>query len=454
MKRYDVVVVGAGDAGLRIAFKAAAAGQKVALIDKGKVGGTCINNGCVPSKTLLFTADRIMEVREAARLNVQVDIRNIDFAAIMGRMQKTVLDARNGIRSAIDEFKNMDFYNSECSFLDRRTLMAGDDKVTGRKIFIASGSRPFIPPISGLDAVDYLTNETVLDLDARPESIIIIGGGYIGLEYAHFFSAVGADVTVLEKGYTLLPFEEFEISELLKDELSGRMRLMLGKQITAVRKADRRYAVHAKDLSGGGEVKIAGDRLLLATGRRSNADLLDVNKAGIATDAEGYVRVDPHLRTGVSYIWAAGDAVGRAMFTHAGDKMADIAWHNATSRKKIAMNFDAVPHVVFTAPQIASIGLTEELARKNHEVLIGRARYSDTVMGEAMMESRGFAKAIVEKSSKRILGFHVIGPHASLLIQEVVNALTNGTGVASVTGCMHAFPALTDLVTEVFDNLE
>ena len=193
---------------------------------------------------------------------------------------------------------------------------------------------------------------------------------------------------------------------------------------------------------------------MVSAGRRSNADLLKPENAGIETDRANFIKVDDYLRTNRKQIWALGDAIGRAMFTHAGDREAEVAWHNATHRKKMKMDFGSVPHAVFTWPQIASVGLTEEQAGKDHEILVGRAAYSDTVMGEAMVEREGFAKAIVEKGTGRILGFHIAGPHAAILIQEVVNAMINNSGVKSITGCMHIFPALSNLVPETFSNLK
>ena len=193
---------------------------------------------------------------------------------------------------------------------------------------------------------------------------------------------------------------------------------------------------------------------MVSAGRTSNADLLRIENAGVETNESNYIKVDDYLRTNKKHIWALGDAIGRAMFTHAGDHEAELAWHNARNRKKLPMDFQNVPHAVYTSPQIASIGLTEKKAREKYEILVGRAAYSDTVMGEAMLERSGFAKAVVEKGSGRILGFHIIGPHAAILIQEVINAVLNHTDVRSITGCMHIFPALSNLVTETLGNLE
>jgi dihydrolipoamide dehydrogenase len=265
---------------------------------------------------------------------------------------------------------------------------------------------------------------------------------------------MGVRVTLIDRNTSLLRFEEPEISQLLMKEMGKRIGLHLGVETLEVRHDATGYTVLVKDPERGLENELSAEALMVAAGRKSNADLLKTENAGIGTDRANFIKVDQYLRTNRKHIWALGDAIGRAMFTHAGDREAEVAWHNATHRNKMKMDFGSVPHAVFTSPQIASVGLTEQLAAKDHEILVGRASYSDTVMGEAMREQEGFAKAVVEKGTGRILGFHIIGPHAAILIQEVVNAMINNSGVKSITGCMHIFPALSNIVTETFSNLE
>jgi mycothione reductase len=454
--RYDVIVIGAGDSGLGIAFGAAAEGLKTALVDKGKVGGTCVNYGCVPSKTLIHVADRILEIRETAKLGIHAEAINADFKTMMERMRSVVSSGTNSIRKAIGETENLDFYNTACHFIDDKTVRAGNELIRGKKIFIASGSRPLIPPVQGLNKVHFLTNESVLELENLPDSMIIIGGGYIGVEYAHFFSALGTKVTVVERNARLLPFEEPEISELLKNELGRRVQLYMGAGVNQVTQAgdNRGYLVIINNPDSGENMEISAEVIMVAAGRKSNADLLDIENAGIETEGAHFIKVDDYLQTNKKHIWAVGDAIGKAMFTHAGDKESEIAWHNARRRKKVKMDFESVPHAVFSYPQIASVGLTEEQARKQYDVIVGRAKYSDTVMGEAMMETEGFAKAIVGKDTGRIIGFHIIGPHAAILLQEVVNAVINKNDVESVISCMHTFPALSGLIPETLRNLQ
>jgi len=195
------------------------------------------------------------------------------------------------------------------------------------------------------------------------------------------------------------------------------------------------------------------EKIMIATGRKSNADFLKVENSGIETDSSNYIKVNDYLETNKRNIWAFGDAIGKRMFTHAGDKEAEIAWHNATSDKKIRMDFMSIPYAIFTHPQVASVGLTEAEAKKDYEILVGRAKYSDIVAGDTMVEKDGFAKAIVERKTGKILGFHVIGPYASHIIQEVINAMVNKNTVDYITNSMHTFPSLSELIPQALDNL-
>ncbi len=452
MKKYDVIVIGAG-VGTSLAFKALSSGFKTALVEKGTVGGTCINVGCVPSKMLIYPADRVAEIREAKKLGIDADIRAIDFPAIMERMRAAVSEGREWIKGEIENSRDLDFYGAAARFIGDYTLDAGGETIRGRKIFIVSGARPLIPPIRGLENVDYLTNENVLDLKEKPASMIVVGGGYVGVEYAHFLSSLGTAVTLVQRADRLLPNEEPEISELLRKELAKRMEVLIATETVEVSQADGGYRASVKNLATGEIRDVAAEKILVAAGRVSNADQLDVGKTGVETDAAGYIKVDDALQTGKRNIWALGDAIGKQMFTHAGDMEQRVAWHNSVSRKKIRIDFNGIPHAVFTWPQIASVGLTEAEAARTHDILVGRAHYSDVVMGSAMMEVESFVKAVVEKGTEKILGFHIIGPGAAVLIQEVVNVMARGGGARSITDNLHIFPALSEVVPEALNNL-
>ena len=453
MKDYDVIVIGSGSGSL-IVDGALSEGLKVALVDKGPYGGTCLNLGCIPSKMLIYPADRIAEIQEAGKLGIDAEVRSIDFGSIMERMRKSRRETQTQIRKGVEQLEGLDFYEGEGHFVADYTLEANGERIRGKKVFIASGSRTLIPPIKGVDSIDYLTNETVLELKERPGSIIIVGGGYIAVEYAHFFAAMGTGVTILEMLGGLAQSEEREISALLERQMAKRMRIYTNTQAQEIRKTSSGCTVVTKDGKTGKEAEYSAERVMIAVGRRSNADLLKVENTGVEVDKRGFIKVDDYLETSKKNIFAVGDANGQQMFLHVANREAAVAWHNSISRERMVMDYSAVPHAVYSHPQIASVGLTEESARKDYRIQVGRAMYSDTAKGEAMMEEEGFAKAIVDEDSGRILGFHIIGPYAPILIQEVINAMATGGSLQGIYGGLHIHPALPELIQRTFDNLE
>ncbi len=454
MKNYDAIVIGSG-CGAIIADEASSVGLKVALIDRGPlVGGTCLNWGCIPSKMLIYTADSIMAIGAAKKLGINAEVKDIDFGSIMERMRKSRQESQIQIREGLKQSENLDFYEGEGYFVDEYTLEVNGEQLKADKIFIASGTRPFSPPIKGLDNVDYLTNSSVLELEEKPESLIIIGGGYIAVEFGHFFSAMGTRVTMLEMADRLILSEEAEISEVLKNELSKRMAVHTSSQAEEVRKNGDSISVVTADRKTGKKREFTALRLMMAVGRRSNADLLRVENTGVELDTRGFIKVNEYMETSRENIYAIGDANGQQMFTHMANREAAIVAQNVLYGGRLEVDYSAIPHAVYSHPQIASVGLREEEARNNHEVLVGRFKYSDTAKGEAMMENVGYTKAIVEKGTDKILGFHIIGPYAPELIQEVVNAMTSGGQLDEMNQGIHIHPALSELIPMTLNSLE
>jgi dihydrolipoamide dehydrogenase len=445
MKKYDVIIVGSG-CGMIIAEEATAHGLRVALVDKGPLGGTCLNLGCIPSKMLIKVADRIVEIQEAPRLGITAEVKNIDFNTIMERMRRGIKREQDHIREGILAAESLDFYQGEGYFVADYTIEVNGERIKGEKVFLASGSRPFIPPIKGVDSIDYLTNESVLQLKKRPDSLIIVGGGYVGVEYGHFFAAMGTKVTILEMAGRLVLAEEPEISKLLEKKLAERMDVYTNAQVAGVKKKGDNVAAVIRDQNNGQEKELAAQEIMMAVGRRSNADLLKVENSGIETDPRGFIKVNEYLETSQKNIFAVGDANGQQMFTHVANQEAALVANNVLHGASLTMDYSAAPHAIYSHPQIASVGLTEENARKAHKILIGRAKYSDVAQGEAMVEREGFAKAIVEQDSGKLLGFHIIGPYAPILIQEVINAMTSGGNIDEIQEGMHIHPALSELI--------
>jgi mycothione reductase len=453
MKQYDLIVVGSGS-GAIISDEAVAQGKKVAVVEKGPLGGTCLNLGCIPSKILIYAADRVADIQEAGKLGINAEVKSIRFASIMARMRRSIRQSRDQIRKGMTASKGLHLYEGTGRFVAERTLEVEGQRIRADAVVIACGSRPFVPPIKGLDGVHYWTNEQVLAQKERPESLIIIGGGYIAVEYGHFFAAMGTRVTILEMADRLTLGEEPEISALLKEALARRMEVYTGALVDEVtKKADGRVAVAVRAADGRTR-ELAADRLLMAVGRRSNADLLKLEKTGVEIDQRGFVKVNDRLETTRSGIYAVGDANGLQMFTHAANRQASLVADNLLRGERVRLDTSVTPHAVYSRPQIASVGLTEERAKKAHRIMVGRAGYSGIAKGQAMMEEEGFAKAIADRETGKLLGFHIIGPFAPELIQEVTNAMASGGDPGHIVRGMHIHPALNELVEAALADLE
>jgi len=453
MKNYDAIVIGSG-CGAAIAEEAASRGLRVAMVDKGPlIGGTCLNWGCIPSKMLIHVADRIAEIEEAKKLGVDARVEDIDFRSIMGRMRKSRQESQVHIRQGLSESQNLDFYEGECRFVSDYTLDVNGDRLKGQIVLIASGSRPVAPPIKGLQEIDYLTNESVLELADGPDSLIIIGGGYIAVEFGHFFAAMGTGVTILEMADRLVLSEEPEISDVLNQELSKRMVVRTNAQANEVKAVQNGVSVATVDRRSGQKRESTAQQLMMAVGRRSNADLLEVSNTGVELDNRGFIKVNEYMETSKKNIYAVGDANGQQMFTHMANREAAIVVQNLFYGSRLKVDYTAVPHAVYSHPQIASVGLREEEARKDHEILVGRTKYFDVAKGEAMLEEVGYAKVIVERETDRILGFHIVGPYAPELIQEVANAMASGGQIREINQGIHIHPALSELVPTTVNSL-
>jgi dihydrolipoamide dehydrogenase len=451
--KYDVIVIGSGSGG-EIVEAALSHGLSVAWIDKGPLGGTCLNVGCIPSKMLIYPADRIVEIQEAKKFGITAEIKAIDFSAIMKHMREPIQESHKHMYKGVQNTDNFTYFKAVGHFISDYTINVNEEKITGDKIFIGSGARPFIPPIKGIADADYLTNETVFNLPRKPASMVIIGGGVIAVEFAHFFAAMGTKVSLVQRSSRLIPNAEPEIATLLQKQMEKRMKIYTNIEVVEVQKNQNVISVIGTDVRSGKEMVTSAEKILVATGRKSNADILNVENTGVKTDKRGYIQVNEYLETTKENIWAFGDATGNYMYKHVANEEAIIAWKNAMHDRKSKMDYSAVPYAIFTYPQIAAVGLTEKEAQKDHIILVGKAKYSDVAKGEAMVELEGFAKAIVDKNNGKILGYHIIGPYAPILIQEVINAMALGGQIGFIGQGMHIHPALPELILRTFSNLQ
>ncbi|MGE5555855.1 MAG: dihydrolipoyl dehydrogenase [Methanocella sp.] len=454
MEEFDVIVIGSGS-GMLIVSAALEAGYKVALVESGRMGGTCINVGCVPSKMLIHPADVLASLSEAEKIGIKVTVNQVDFQNIMNRMHALVTRDTSHQAAAVEATPGLTWFKEPGEFISDYTLQVGAQTIKAKTIFIASGARTAIPPIKGIDAVDYLTSDTVLELKTQPKDILIVGGGYIGMEYGHFFSAIGTKTTVIQRTDRVLPEEEPEVSELLLNEAGRRMEVYTSCEALEVRQQGTQKTLRVRNRLDGTEQEFSAEALMIATGRVSNADLLKPEKTGIKLNERGFIQVNDRLETSKKHIYAFGDAIGQEMFRHAANYEAGVVWHNATHDHKVSMDFSATPHAVFTYPQIASVGLKEAEAKQHYKILVGKAFYRDTAMGAAMGNPEGFVKVIVERESAKILGAHIIGPEASVLIQEITNAMVTPPGdYGPIVRGMHIHPALNEVVQNAFGALQ
>ncbi len=453
MKDFDVLVIGSGS-GMSIVEAALNRGMSVALVEAGPLGGTCLNRGCIPSKMVIYPADVINIIKEAKKLGIRSRIEEINFAFIMERSRRLVDEDRRHMETGVRNTEELAFYNDVGDFVSDYTMSVSGETIRAENVFIVSGARPLIPPVEGLEEAGYLTSQTVWDLNERPESIIIVGGGFVAVEFAHFFSSVGTEVTLLSRSPRLLKHAEPEVSKLLEEVMSRRMTVVKGVEAVAARKKGTFKEVEVFD--GSGEtLTFSAEELFIATGRRSNADLLKPEKTGVELDGRGFIRVNEYLETSKKRIWAFGDAIGKHMFKHVANYEARVAWHNFVNRRKVPVDYSAVPYAVFGNPQVASVGMTEGEARASgHEVLVGAYEFRDTAKGAAMGVEEGFVKVVVEDRTYRILGAHIVGPHAPILIQEVITAMNAGNGsVAPIHDSMYIHPALPEVIQRSFFNL-
>jgi mycothione reductase len=452
MKKYDLVIIGTGSAMNTVEpYLQLNPEAKIAVIDKDPPGGICLNKGCIPTKMLMYPAEIVRLLTEAKDLGVEVSIKNVDFAGIMARMHASVDSDVGDIRKNLSASANVDYYPAVAEFTGPYQLRVLDTSISSDIIFLCLGSRPRIPLIKNLEQVNYHTSDSILRLKKLPASLAIVGGSYIAAEFGHFFSAMGSRVAIIGRNKKFLPEEEPEISDLAKQKMSAHLQILTGhevKEVKALKSGKKELLV--LDKVRGKLKKLAFDEILMAAGRRSNSDLLNPERSGIETDRDGWIAVNDFLETTAANIWAFGDANGKHLFKHVANYESKVVYYNAVLNEKIKMDYHAVPHAVFSYPEVAAVGLTEKKAGESvgkDNILVGFHRYQDTAKGEAMGVKDYFVKVIVEYNSGRILGAHIIGPQASVLIQEIVTLMySQDRSVTPITAGMHIHPALSEVV--------
>ncbi len=455
MKEYDVIAIGTGSAmNIVDGMMQRDPDTTAAVIDKDEPGGICLTRGCIPSKILLYPAEVVRTIQRARTFGIDVTLGDIDFRQVMDRMRALVGADIDAIRQGLTESPNIDYFHDEARFVSPYTLEVTGETLRSDTILLCTGSRPIVPSIEGLAEVGYHTSDTILGIEELPRRVAVVGGGYIAAEYGHFLSAMGADVTILGRNPQFLPEEEPEISALAKRELQKHMTILTNTEGKEARIEDGSKVLVAQDRGSGQVREVAADEILVAAGRGPTSGILQPEKGGVETDERGWIRTNARLETSMPGVYAMGDALGRHQFKHVANYESLVVYYNAVLGQDLEVDYHAVPHAVFTDPEVAGVGLGEREAIERlgeENVRIGFQRYQDTAKGEAMAVEDHFMKAIVEAGSYRILGAHIIGPHASILIQEVVNLMYTGEQTAHpIFDGMHIHPALSEVVERAF----
>jgi len=449
MEEFDVIVIGAGS-GLQVSAAASRKGMKVAVVEEGPMGGTCLNRGCIPSKMLIHAAEIAQTVQNAAKFGIDAELKGIRFAEITKRVAATVDEEATDIEEANKKNPNITLFKARGKFVGEKTLEIEGKQIKGETIVIAAGTRPVAPPIPGLDHVEYLTSDNGLRLEKLPKSMVMVGGGYIASELAHFFGSLGTEMTIIEMAPKLLGRSDSDIANTFTEAFSQRFNVLLEHKVIKVAKGGEGVIVTVQDKDGK-EKTVSGETLFLAVGRRPNTDVLDLEKTGVELTDKGYVKTNEYLETNMPGIWALGDIAGKWFFKHSANLEAEYVWRNALLGEKAPVDYSAIPHSVFTDPQIAGVGATEdELKTAGTPYKKGVYKYRHTGMGQAMMELHGFVKALADGKGEKILGCQILGPDASTLIHEVAVAMKNGLTVQQLAKAVHAHPALSEVVQRAF----
>jgi mycothione reductase len=446
--QYDLVIFGAGSGNSIVT--PALDRWRIAIIEEGAWGGTCLNRGCIPTKMLVHTADTVESIKDAKRFGIDATLDGVRWPDIRSR----VFDRIDPIAVSGEEYRrgngspNVTALVGHARFIGERQLEVetadGPVRVEGRQVVVAAGARPLIPEIPGLDDVPYHTSDDIMRVDRIPERLIVLGGGFIACELAHVFGAYGSDITIIQRGPLLLKSEDHDIAAAITADFSHRFDVRTIAHVERISSAGGEITVH---LLGGSMV--TGTDLLVATGRIPNTDVIDAAACRLRLETDGRICVDEHQRTSVPGVWALGDISSPYMLKHVANHEAKVVAHNIANPESMrTTNHVAVPHAVFTHPQIASVGLTEADARRQGiDVMISTHKYSDVAFGWALEDTTSFCKLVADRHTRQLVGAHIIGPHASSLIQQLIHALVHPVTVDELaTGYYYIHPALGEVI--------
>lgn len=451
--RYDALIIGAGQAASPLVADFTGRGWNVALAEGHHLGGSCVNYGCSPTKTLVASARAAHLARRGADFGVQTGPISIDFGKVMARQQAIVQRFRGGLEDSFSKNERLTIFRDYAGFVDEHRIAIGDQIVEADRVVINVGARARTPAIPGLEAVDYLTNESLLALKELPEHLVIIGGGYIGLEFGQAFRRFGSRVTIIEAGSQLMSREDEDIARHTLEILQGEdVTVLLNAQVERVSQQQGR--ITASVIQAGKPHEIVGSHLLLAVGRVPNSDTLSLDKAGIVVDRHGYIEVDDHLRTNVSHVWAVGDVNGEGAFTHTSYNDATILIDNLNGgTRKVSERI--MTYAMYIDPPLGRVGMTEKQVRDTgRPALVGRMPMSHVSRAIERDETQGLMKVLVDAETHKFLGAAILGIGGDEIVHSITDLMAANAPYTVMRDAMHIHPTVTELLPTLLEDLE
>ncbi len=451
---YDAIVIGTGQAGPPLARRLAAAGMKVAIIERKLFGGTCVNTGCIPSKTLIASAYAAHMARRAADFGVDTNGMSVDMKRVKARKDEISGQSRVSVESGLRNTKNCSVYQGPARFESHREVSVGSERLTADRIFVNVGARAVVPSLPGLDQVPYLTNSSMMDVDVLPQHLIIVGGGPVGLEFAQMYRRFGSDVTIVEMSPRLAQHEDEDVSSAIREilEREGIHVRLNAKCIGFSRSGDEIIArVDCTDDAP----EVVGTHVLLAVGRRPNTDDLGLEKAGVSVDKHGYIVVDDQLRTGVPGIWALGDCNGKGRFTHTAYNDFEIVAANLLVNDPRRVSDRILAYGLFIDPPLGRAGMTEAEVRKSgRRALIGTRPMAKVGRAVEKGESQGFMKILVDAETSEILGAAILGVGGDEAIHSILDVMYAKKPYTVIQRAMHIHPTVSELIPTMLGELK
>jgi len=452
---YDAIIIGTGQAGPPLAVRLASTGMKVAIIERKRFGGTCVNTGCIPTKTLVASARAAHVARHAGEYGVRIDSAiDIDMKKVKERKDEVVRRSNEGVEKWLKSTEKLTVYEGHARFEGAHQVRVGDELLEADKIFINVGGRAATPPLPGLDQVSYFTNSTMMEVDFLPEHLIVIGGSYIGLEFAQMYRRFGSEVTIVEMGPRLIQREDEDVSEAINTILENEgINIRLSAECIALEKRGDKVAVNVDCKSG--DKTVVGSHALLAVGRVPNTEDLGLENAGIAVDRRGYIQVDDQFRTNVPGIYALGDCNGRGAFTHTAYNDYEIVAANLLDGDERRVNDRITAYALYIDPPLGRAGMTETEVRKSgRKALIGKRPMTRVGRAVEKGETQGFMKVLVDAGTKDILGAALLGIECDEVIHSILDVMYTKAPYTVIQRAMHIHPTVSELIPTILGELK